>query len=401
MSVEAPQLPAAVAAVSDADRIAPRTAKRRRSRLSDTALRASVPVALVTVWALGSATGRIDEKVFPSPWSVWSAFVELVTTGVLWENLSVSLARVAIGFTIGGALGLSLGIASGLFALADKLVDPTLQMLRTIPFLAITPLLILWFGIDERPKIIIIAAAALFPLYINTHSGVRNVDRKVIEAGRVFGLRGLGLIRQVILPEMIPSVLVGLRVSLSVSLLALIVAELSNAPKGLGFLMTSAQQYFQTDVLVVVVHHLRNLGVVGRPPRSGYRANPDALQAVGEERMTVQHTDSGVHAVDVVKTFGDRTILDGFSLDVRPGEFVALLGASGSGKTTFLRILAGLEDFDAGEVRAPEARTVVFQEPRLIASKRVQDNVILGQRSTRKNREAGRGRAGRSVARRA
>lgn len=135
MSVEAPQLPAAVAAVSDADRIAPRTAKRRRSRLSDTALRASVPVALVTVWALGSATGRIDEKVFPSPWSVWSAFVELVTTGVLWENLSVSLARVAIGFTIGGALGLSLGIASGLFALADKLVDPTLQMLRTIPFL--------------------------------------------------------------------------------------------------------------------------------------------------------------------------------------------------------------------------------------------------------------------------
>lgn len=150
-------------------------------------------------------------------------------------------------------LGLSLGIASGLFALADKLVDPTLQMLRTIPFLAITPLLILWFGIDERPKIIIIAAAALFPLYINTHSGVRNVDRKVIEAGRVFGLRGLGLIRQVILPEMIPSVLVGLRVSLSVSLLALIVAELSNAPKGLGFLMTSAQQYFQTDVLVVVV----------------------------------------------------------------------------------------------------------------------------------------------------
>ncbi len=108
--------------------------------------------------------------------------------------------------------------------------------------------------------------------------------------------------------------------------------------------------------------------------------------------MTVQHTDSGVHAVDVVKTFGDRTILDGFSLDVRPGEFVALLGASGSGKTTFLRILAGLEDFDAGEVRAPEARTVVFQEPRLIASKRVQDNVILGQRSTRKNREAPRPR---------
>lgn len=104
--------------------------------------------------------------------------------------------------------------------------------------------------------------------------------------------------------------------------------------------------------------------------------------------MTVRPSDTGVHASGVVKTFGDRTILDGFSLDVKPGEFVALLGASGSGKTTFLRILAGLEGYDAGEVRAPDARTVVFQEPRLIASKRVQDNVILGQRATRKNRAA-------------
>ncbi|MFE4500831.1 ABC transporter permease [Rhodococcus sp. NPDC056743] len=249
MSVEAPAPPR----VESPQLVAPVASRRRRSRLTDIALRASVPVALLALWGVGSATGKIDEKTFPSPASVWSAFVELLTTGVLWENLSVSLVRVAIGFAIGGALGLLLGIVSGLFALADKLLDPTLQMLRTIPFLAITPLLILWFGIDERPKIIIIAAAALFPLYINTHSGVRNVDRKVIEAGRVFGLRGIGLIRQVILPEMIPSVLVGLRVSLSVSLLALIVAELSNAPKGLGFLMTSAQQYFQTDILVVVV----------------------------------------------------------------------------------------------------------------------------------------------------
>lgn len=216
-------------------------------------LRASVPVLLLALWAVGSATGRIDERVFPAPWSVWTAFADLVVTGVLWENLSVSLVRVTVGFAIGGALGLILGVVAGLFRLGDRLLDPTLQMLRTIPFLAITPLLILWFGIDERPKIIIIAAAALFPLYLNTHSGVRNVDRRILEAGRVFGLRGLGLIRHVILPEAIPSLLVGLRVSLSVSLLALIVAELTNAPRGLGFLMTSAQQYFQTDVLVVIV----------------------------------------------------------------------------------------------------------------------------------------------------
>ncbi len=202
---------------------------------------------------VGSGSGRIEERIFPSPWSVATTFVDLVRTGVLWDNLSVSIGRVALGFVIGGSLGLLLGTLAGLVRLGDQLLDPTLQMLRTIPFLAVAPLLILWFGIDERPKIIIIATAALFPLYLNTHSAVRNVDRKVLEAGRVFGLRGLALVRQVVLPEAIPGILVGLRVSLSVSLLALIVAELTNAPKGLGFLMTSAQQYYQTDVLVVII----------------------------------------------------------------------------------------------------------------------------------------------------
>ncbi|KZM37225.1 ABC transporter permease [Oerskovia enterophila] len=226
---------------------------RKRRSPRDVLLRASVPAAILALWFLGSAQGWIDEKQFPAPWQVADAFVELVSTGVLWENLSVSLGRVAVGFAIGGLLGLTLGVVAGLFRLGDQLLDPTLQMLRTIPFLAIAPLLILWFGIDERPKIIIIAAAALFPLYLNAHSGVRNVDRKILEAGKVFGLRGLGLVRHVILPEAIPSVLVGLRVSLSVSLLALIVAEMSNAPRGIGFLMVSAQQYFQMDVLVVCV----------------------------------------------------------------------------------------------------------------------------------------------------
>ncbi|SDB88218.1 sulfonate transport system permease protein [Sanguibacter gelidistatuariae] len=228
-----------------------------------TVLRASVPLVLFAAWWYGSASGAIDPLVFPSPQSVWTAFRTLSENGVLWDNASVSLTRVAVGFAIGGTLGLSLGILAGLFRLGDQLLDPTLQMLRTIPFLAIAPLLILWFGIDELPKIIIIAAAALFPLYLNAHSGVRNVDKKILEAAGTFGLRGLGLIRHVILPEAIPSILVGLRVSLSVSLLALIVAEQSNAPRGLGFLMTSAQQYFQTDVLVlcIMIYAIWGLGV--------------------------------------------------------------------------------------------------------------------------------------------
>lgn len=227
------------------------------------ALRAGVPLALFAAWWFGSSSGAIDPKVFPSPQSVWTAFQTLSANGVLWDNASVSLSRVAVGFAIGGSLGLSLGILAGLFRLGDQLLDPTLQMLRTIPFLAIAPLLILWFGIGELPKIVIIAAAALFPLYLNAHSGVRNVDKKILEAAGTFGLRGLGLVRHVILPEAIPSILVGLRVSLSVSLLALIVAEQSNAPRGLGFLMTSAQQYFQTDILVlcIIIYAVWGLGV--------------------------------------------------------------------------------------------------------------------------------------------
>ena len=245
-------VPATAAGAAGARTGATSSGRKRRSP-RDVLLRASVPTAILALWFLGSTQGWIDEKQFPAPWQVADAFARLVSTGVLWENLSVSLGRVAVGFAVGGLLGLTLGVVAGLFRLGDQLLDPTLQMLRTIPFLAIAPLLILWFGIDERPKIIIIAAAALFPLYLNTHSGVRNVDRKILEAGTVFGLRGLGLVRHVILPEAVPSVLVGLRVSLSVSLLALIVAEMSNAPRGIGFLMVSAQQYFQMDVLVVCV----------------------------------------------------------------------------------------------------------------------------------------------------
>ncbi|MET9328408.1 ABC transporter permease [Tsukamurella sp. NPDC003166] len=237
--------------------------RRTQPRWVDLVLRASVPVALLALWQVLAARGVFGPETFPSPAAVWDAFTRLVGDGTLADNATVSLRRAAVGFAIGGGLGLVLGVAAGLSRLGDQLLDPTVQMLRTIPFLAIAPLLILWFGIDEKPKIIIIAAAAMFPLYINTHGGVRQVDGKVIEAAHTFGLRGVGLIRQVVIPEALPSILVGLRVSLSVSLIALIVAEQSNAPKGIGFLMTSAQQFFQTDVLVlcIIIYALWGLGV--------------------------------------------------------------------------------------------------------------------------------------------
>lgn len=250
---------------ADTDHLVAPTSRKRRAqpRWADVALRASIPVLILALWQGLASAGAFGPETFPSPAAVWAAFLRLLGDGTLAENAAVSLRRAALGFAIGGALGLALGVTAGLSRLGDQLLDPTVQMLRTIPFLAIAPLLILWFGIDEKPKIIIIAAAAMFPLYINAHGGVRHVDGKVVEAAHTFGLRGPGLIRQVVIPEALPSILVGLRVSLSVSLIALIVAEQSNAPQGIGFLMTSAQQFFQTDVLVlcILIYALWGLGV--------------------------------------------------------------------------------------------------------------------------------------------
>jgi len=237
--------------------------EQRSRRTLDLVLRLSVPVLIVVVWSYASASGAISEKVFPAPLSVVDAFVELVRDGTLWDNLAVSLRRVGVGFAIGGSIGLVLGVVAGLFRLGDQLIDPTIQMVRTIPFLAIAPLLIIWFGIGELPKIVIIAAASAFPIYVNAYGGVRDVDPKLMEAGRVFGLGRAGLIRHIVVPSAVPSILVGLRLSLAISLIALIVAEQSNAPQGLGFLMTSAQQFFQTDILVVciLIYAVWGLGV--------------------------------------------------------------------------------------------------------------------------------------------
>ncbi|MGP5183024.1 ABC transporter permease [Corynebacterium variabile] len=246
-------------AATDPDRasagLVPPTVRTRRAQpfWLNLLLRASGPVVLVAAWFAASASGAITSQQFPAPWEVWSAFTELARSGDLWANLSVSLRRAAIGLVIGIAVGLVTGIVSGRFRLGDQLIDPVVQIVRTIPILAVTPLLIIWFGIDELPKIIIIALAAGIPTYINTHLGVRHVDAKLIEAGRAYGLGHAQLVRTVVVPEALPQILLGFRIAMTAALGALVVAELSNTQSGLGFLMTSAQQYFQTDIVVACI----------------------------------------------------------------------------------------------------------------------------------------------------
>ena len=223
--------------------------------------RAAGPLAVVAIWALATTAGWVDPSILPSPRALAEGFRQLWNEQNLAGQVGVSLARALGGGSAGIVAGLLLGVAAGLSRLGEELFDALLQMLRTVPFLALVPLFIVWFGIGETPKLLLIALATLFPMYLNTYSGVRNVDRKVVEASRTFGLKGARLIREVVLPLALPSILTGLRFALGVSLLMLIAAEQINAQAGLGYLLNTAQVYQQVDVILVCIFIYALLGL--------------------------------------------------------------------------------------------------------------------------------------------
>ena len=225
------------------------------------ARRALGPLLVVAGWAGATSAGLVDPSVLPSPRTLGATIVDLWSNQDLLHQVGVSLGRAVLGGAFGVALGLILGVTAGLFRLGEELFDALLQMLRTVPFLALVPLFIVWFGIDETPKLILIGLATLFPMYLNTYAGVRNVDRKVIEAARSFGLAGPRLIREVVLPLALPSILTGLRFALGVSVLVLIAAEQINSSAGLGYLLNTAQMYQQVDVILVCIAIYAVLGL--------------------------------------------------------------------------------------------------------------------------------------------
>lgn len=239
-------------------------AVRREAGLSarfTLARRAIGPLAVIAIWAIVTTAGLIDPSILPSPQGLAHGFQQLWVEQNLTGQIGVSLGRAAAGGTVGILIGLALGIVAGLSKLGEELFDAVLQMLRTVPFLALVPLFIVWFGIGEAPKLILIALATLFPMYLNTYAGVRNVDRKVIEASRSFGLSGTRLVREVVLPLALPQIFTGLRYALGVSVLVLIAAEQINASAGLGFLLNGAQLYQQVDVILICIGIYAVLGL--------------------------------------------------------------------------------------------------------------------------------------------
>ncbi|MFI6990696.1 ABC transporter permease [Nonomuraea wenchangensis] len=226
------------------------------------ALRAIGPVLLLTTWYAATASGVLTEDVLAGPQDVVTTFAELWADGQLPEALRVSITRAGLGLVLGASSGLVLGVVSGFTRLGEELVDSSMQALRAIPFLALTSLFVVWFGIEEASKILLIGVACTFPMYVNVASGVRNVDRKVVEAARSFGLGRLAVAREVVLPGALPSIFAGLRLSTTLSVIALIAAEEINVTAGLGYLMARATDYLRTDILALCVLLYAVIGLV-------------------------------------------------------------------------------------------------------------------------------------------
>ena len=219
------------------------------------------PLVLVIAWEAASRAGLIPPRVLAAPSSVAAAGWELLRSGELVRNLLVSLARVAAGLALGVSTGGALALAAGLSRWGEATIDPLMQIKRTLPLVALVPLFIVWFGIGETPKVLIIAVATIFPVYLALFAGVRGADVKLVEAARSFGLTRTELVAQVILPGALPGLFTGLRYASAVAILFLVVAEQINASSGLGYLINNARDFLRTDVIVLCLAVYAVLGL--------------------------------------------------------------------------------------------------------------------------------------------
>ncbi|MBJ6722228.1 ABC transporter permease [Bacillus sp. PR5] len=211
----------------------------------------TIPVIILIIWQLAGVFGLVSKTVLPTPLDIFLAFQELIKTGELFGHLSISVFRAAAGFFIGGGLGIILGTIVGLSTRSEQYLDPSVQMLRTVPHLAVAPLFVLWFGFGETSKVLLIADGAFFPLYVNAFLGIRGVDSKLFDVARVLEFSKRKLITKLILPSALPNLLLGARLSLGVAWVSLVVAELMGSTEGIGYMIMDARQFSNTDIVFV------------------------------------------------------------------------------------------------------------------------------------------------------
>jgi sulfonate transport system permease protein len=212
------------------------------SRYARPLLGVILPVGLAALWELIVWSGYSNGRLVPPPSRIFATVVELAQSGELSRHIIATLSRVGLGFGFGVIAGTVLGAISGYWALARRLLDPTVQALRAIPSIAWVPLFILWLGIFETSKVALIAVGVFFPVYLGVMGAILTVDRKIVEVGRIFRLSGFSMIRRILLPAVLPAYVVSLRVGLGLGWMFVVAAEFMGASEGLGYLLIDGQQ---------------------------------------------------------------------------------------------------------------------------------------------------------------
>ncbi|MCY8523036.1 ABC transporter permease [Bacillus atrophaeus] len=210
-----------------------------------------LPFVIIAVWQIAGSLEIVSATVLPTPLVILLTFKDLIVSGELFVHLKISVYRAAAGFLSGAGLGLFIGLLVGFSRKTEHYIDPSLQMLRTVPHLAVTPLFILWFGFDETSKILLIALGSFFPVYINTFLGIRGVDSKLFDVAKVLEFPWYRQMTKLILPAALPSILLGIRLSLGIAWLGLVVAELMGSSEGIGYMIMDARQFSQTNKVFV------------------------------------------------------------------------------------------------------------------------------------------------------
>lgn len=277
--------PAAIVAASDQeqqDGAAPATHSPNRLGQSGLQLLSWLaPMTLVIVWEHLAQAGWLSPQVLPAPSKIIRTAVKLISSGSLLNDLGISLLRAVAGFAIGSAVGFTLGMLVGFSRIAAAVIDRSVQMIRAIPFLALLPSSSSG-SVSAKPKIFLVALGVTFPIYINTVLGIRQVDPKLLELGRIQGLSAFQLIQRIIFPGALPSILTGVRYALATAWLALVVAETIGAQSGIGFLAMDAREFLRTDVIVLTIVIYALIGIAA-----------DAIARILERRLLAWHPNYG------------------------------------------------------------------------------------------------------------